>query len=87
MASVMLVEEGCVEVFTDLSVKLSEPQFRQFFLKLLDWATNSSAPKLRLISFYHLATKWVLAVSQSLDTHGNPCPTPPESKFSEVVYN
>jgi len=51
------VEERCVQVAMALSVRLTEPQFRQLLLKLLDWATNSSASKLRLISFYHLASE------------------------------
>ncbi len=45
--------------FSLLVVKLSEALFRPMFIQLLDWATQTSAPRERLITFYHLADKYV----------------------------
>eukprot|EP00731_Ephydatia_muelleri_P018756 Em0011g796a len=52
---VLPVENVCLEGFTELMVKLSEASFRPLFHKLLDWATSPSAPRDRIITFYHLA--------------------------------
>ena len=57
MSDVELVEETCVEVFTCVVVKFSEQEFRTVWIRLLDWASNPSSPKPRLITFYHLADK------------------------------
>lgn len=54
------VETQCLKAFSTLVVKLSETLFRPMFIKLLDWATQSSAPRDRLITFYHVADWWVI---------------------------
>ena len=53
------LETQCVEAFTTLVMKLSEARFGPMFLKLLDWASHPSAPRERLITFYHLADWYV----------------------------
>ena len=58
LSLVLEVEERCVQVLTNLVVNLSEAQFRQMFLKMFDWAAAPSAPKLRLITFYHMADRY-----------------------------
>jgi U3 small nucleolar RNA-associated protein 10 len=55
MEDVEVVEEKCVQAFTELVVHLSEALFRPMFLKLLDWATHRGADEDRLIAFYHVA--------------------------------
>lgn len=57
LSQVGAVEEACLDAFTSLVVKFSESQFRPAFLKLLDWATNHTSPRARLITFYHLADR------------------------------
>ena len=59
MVAIETVETECVRGFSLLVVKLSEALFRPMFIQLLDWATQTSAPRERLITFYHLADKYV----------------------------
>lgn len=51
------VERSCLDVFCSLVVKLSEVQFKPIFLKLLDWSSNPHSPRIRTITFYHLADR------------------------------
>ena len=55
VVAIETVEGECMHAFTVLVVKLSEALFRPMFIQLLDWATQTSAPRERLITFYHLA--------------------------------
>ncbi|XP_028404436.1 HEAT repeat-containing protein 1-like isoform X2 [Dendronephthya gigantea] len=54
---VLKTEETIIGAFISLIMRLSESLFRPMFLKLVDWATRSSAAKSRQLVFYHLADR------------------------------
>ena len=55
--SLLRTEEAVIGAFISLIMRLSESLFRPMFLKLVDWATRSSAPKPRQLIFYHMADR------------------------------